>query len=236
MDFLCILVLLLCDFSLCFPAPVDTIIVQVQQWEVVGNGRVVDQVLLNGVSLTGVSQEVDNILQTMSADALLTTRVSVNQTSILRNHTVLRSRECILEGSQLHWTDRVFCDGEVYLTLGHTDTWTAHLPQALALKALWDQEVQRTKTERIRLQEGCIKLMRELRLSQELSVTRTPLPQILIPVLSLLVLAGLIIISLLLSKRHGLRYPGGVIGSVVHYPKDMAEMTPEVKDNGYRTL
>lgn len=60
----------------------------------------------------------------------------------------------------------MFCDGEVYLTLDHSDMWTAHVPQALAIKALWDQEVQRTKTERIRLEEGCVKLMRELRLSE----------------------------------------------------------------------
>lgn len=169
---------------------------QVQQWGVVGAHRVVDQVLLNGVSLSGTSQEVDCIIQTISVDAHLPTIINVNQTSLLSknkpscsinkcndcenwqivnsllsyslgNHTVLRSRECILEGSQLHWTDRVFFDGEVYLTLDHTDSWAAHVPQALALKVLWDQELQRTRAQRIRLQEGCIKLMRELRLSEE---------------------------------------------------------------------
>lgn len=57
----------------------DTIIVQVQQWGVVGAQRVVDQVLLNGVSLTDASQEVDNIVQAISADALLPTLISVNQ-------------------------------------------------------------------------------------------------------------------------------------------------------------
>lgn len=60
-------------------------------------------------------------------------------------------------------------DGKVYLSLDHTDTWTAQVPQALALKVLWDQEPQLTGTERIRLQEGCIKLMKELRLSGESS-------------------------------------------------------------------
>ncbi|XP_073347591.1 uncharacterized protein [Pagrus major] len=236
MHFLAFLVLMMSELSLGFPAPVDTIIVQVQQWGVVGSQRVVDQVLLNGVSLTGTSQEADRIIQTLSADALLPTLTSANQTSAMRNHTVLRSRECILEGSQLHWTDRVFYDGTVYLSLDHTDTWTAQVPQAQALKVLWDQEPQRTRTERIRLQEGCIKLMRELRLSGEPSAAGTPLPQFLIPVLALTAFTGLIIISLLLSKRLGLRHPGGVIGSVIHYPKDMTEMAPEVKANGYRTL
>lgn len=191
------------DLSVCFPVPVDTMIVQVQQLGVVGTQRVVEQVLLNGVSLTATSQEVDRIIKSMSADAPLPTLISVNQTSVLRNHTVLRSRECILEGSQLHWTDRVVCDGKVYLTLDRTDTWTAHVPQALALKELWDQEVQRTKTERVRLQEGCIKLMRELRLSVEPSVPGMPLPQFLIPVLALLAFTGLGIISFLLFKNQG---------------------------------
>lgn len=85
--------------------------------------------------------------------------------------TVLRSRECILEESELHWTDRVFCDGKVYLTLGPNDTWTPNVPQAMALKVLWDQEIDRTREERIRLQEGCFKLMRKLGLSIETSGT-----------------------------------------------------------------
>ncbi|XP_076601512.1 uncharacterized protein LOC143329486 isoform X2 [Chaetodon auriga] len=203
MQFFGILALMLCDLSLSLPVPVDTIIVQVQQLGVVGAQRVVDQVLLNGVSLAGISQEIDSIVQTMSADTLLPTHISVNQTTVLRNHTVLRSRECILEGSQLRWADRVFCDGKVYLTLDHNDTWTAHIPQALPLKVLWDQEAQRTRMERIRLQEGCIKLMRVLKLSEEQSVPGTPLPQFLIPVLAFMVFTGLTMISFLLSKKLG---------------------------------
>ncbi|XP_051261773.1 uncharacterized protein LOC127366653 [Dicentrarchus labrax] len=236
MHFLGILVLTLCDLTLGFPAPIDTIIVQVQQWGVVGAQRVMEQVLLNGVSLTHKSQEVDHIVQTMSADALPRTLISLNQTSPMINLTVTRSRECILEGSQLHWADRVFCDGKLYLTLDHTDTWMAHVPQARALKALWDQEVQRTRMDRIHLQEGCTKLMRELRLSEEQSVQGTLLPQFLIPVSALLLFIGLIMISLLLSKKLGLRHPGGVLGSVIHYPRYMTEMSPEIKDSGYRTL
>ncbi|KAL7386669.1 hypothetical protein ABVT39_011828 [Epinephelus coioides] len=220
----------LCNLSLGVPVPVDAMIVQMQQWGVVGAHQVVEQVLLNGVSLTGRSQEVDSIIQTMSADALLPTLIRVNQTTLLRNHTVLRSRECILEGSQLHWADRVFYDGNVYLTLDHTDTWTAHVPQALAFKVLWDQEAQRTKAEMTRLQEGCIKLMSELKLSQEQSDQGKPLPQFLIPILALLVLTGLIIISLLLSKNQG------VVGSIIHYPKDMTETAPEIRSDGYQTL
>ncbi|XP_039999087.1 uncharacterized protein LOC120798676 [Xiphias gladius] len=236
MHILGVLVLMLCQLSRAFPVPVDTVIVQVQQWGVVGAQRVEKQVLLNGVFLTGTGQEFSSIIQTILADVLLPTLITGNQTSALRNHTFLRSRECILEGSQLHWNDRVFYDGKVYLTLDHNDAWIAHVPRALALKLLWDQEVQHTRTERIRLQEGCIKLMRELKLSQGQSVPGIALPQVLIPVLAVLAFTGLIIISLLLSKNQGLRHPGGVIGSIIHYPKDMTEKDPEIKDSGYRTL
>ncbi|KAM7400644.1 hypothetical protein PAMA_005031 [Pampus argenteus] len=235
MHFPAILVLLSCHLLRAFPVPVDTAILQVQQWGVVGAHRVVEQVLLNGVSFIGTSKEVSSVIQTMSDDALLPTLMSVNQTAVLRNHTVLRSRECILEGSDLHWTDRVFYDGELYLTLDHNDVWTAHIPQALFLKALLDQAEQRTGTERIRLQEGCIRLMRELRLSEEQPVSGISLPQLLIPFLALLALTGLIIISVTLSKQ-GMQLPGGVIGSVIHYPKDMTDMYPETKGSGYRTL
>lgn len=63
------------------PLPLDTIIVQVQQWGVVGAQRVEDQVLLNGFSFTG--KEVSNIIKIISADALLPTIMSMNQTAVL---------------------------------------------------------------------------------------------------------------------------------------------------------
>ncbi|XP_041658392.1 uncharacterized protein LOC121519654 [Cheilinus undulatus] len=235
MHFLGILLLMLGDITLGVSLPVDTVIVQVQQRGVVGSHQVMEQVLLNGVSLTGTSQEVGRIIRTISAGALFPAFVNNNQTSVLRNHTLLRSRECILEGSQLHWTDRVFCDGALCLTLDHSDAWRAQIPQALTLKLMLDQEAERTRMERIRLQQGCIELMKELRLSRDRTDSGIPLPQFLIPVLALLAFAGLIIISLLLSKNYGLRHPGGVIGSVIHYPQDMAEMPPE-KKAGYYSL
>lgn len=233
------LLLMFCDITRSFPVPVDTVIVQIQQWGVVGAPRLVEQVLLNGVALSSTNQEVNNIIQTMFADALLPAFISVNQTSVLRNHTVLRSQECIVERSQLHWSDRVFYDGKVYLTLDHNGTWTAHGPQALTLKVLWDQEMQHTRAESIHLQERCIQLMRELRLSEEQSVSGMVLPQFLIPILALLALlafSGLAIVSLLVSKNQSLRHPGGVIGSIIHYPKDMTENTAEIKGYVYHTL
>lgn len=71
----------MCAFWL--PPPLDTILVQVQQRGVVGARQVVEQVLFNGVSLTGKSPEVDRIIQTISADPLLPTLLRFNQTSAM---------------------------------------------------------------------------------------------------------------------------------------------------------
>lgn len=54
----------------------DTIIVQVQ----VGAQPLMQQVLLNGVAFTGTSQEVNSIIQSIMADALLPLLISFNQT------------------------------------------------------------------------------------------------------------------------------------------------------------
>lgn len=226
---------ILFETSQAFAAPVDAVVVQIQQWGVVGTQQVVDQVLLNGVVLTDMKQ-VDIIIRTISADAHLRALTSTNQTVTPANHIVLRERECILEGTHVQWTDRVFCDGTVFLSLDHTDNWTPHVPQALALKDLLEQAERQTTLEKIRLEERCARLMRELRFSEEQSVSRPPLPQFLIPVFTCVALMGLILISLLLSKKLGLRHPGGVIGSVIHYPQEFGEMAPEIKGSGYRTL
>lgn len=63
---------------------------QIQQWEVIGAQRVVDQVLLNGISLSGTNQEVDRVIQTILADAKLPALISGNQSSVLskKNHYV----------------------------------------------------------------------------------------------------------------------------------------------------
>lgn len=84
----------------------------------------------------------------------------------LANHIVLRERECILEGTRVKWTDRVFWDGTIFLSLDRTDNWTPHVPQALGLKGLLEQAEQQA-TNNIRLEEGCARLMRELKLSEE---------------------------------------------------------------------
>ncbi|XP_056912012.1 uncharacterized protein LOC130538439 isoform X16 [Takifugu flavidus] len=219
MPFVGVLTLMFFHLSWCFRVPVDTAIVQMQTWGVVGAQQLKGHVLLNGVSLPPTNQEVAGIIKSMSVDEHLLNVIGINLALVLRSCTVLRSRECILKGSELHWTDRIFCDGKVYLSLGPNDTWRPHVPQAMALKVLWDQEIGRTREERIRLKEGCFRLMRELGLSVETSETR--LLQYVIPVLCILAFTGFAAISLLLANRLGLNQPGGVIGSIIHYPRGL---------------
>ncbi|XP_017277916.1 uncharacterized protein si:dkeyp-13a3.10 [Kryptolebias marmoratus] len=203
-----------CHFSEGVPLLyVEATVVQIQQRGVM---HVTEQVLVNGVPLSQPSEEVKSTVQSMSAGTLLLA-VSINQTSALRHQTILRSQECIQEGPRLRWTDRMFYDGKVYLSLEHNDTWTAHVPQAVALKALLDEQVERTRAERIRLQEGCTQLMKNLKLSEEQSVSSFPWHLILIPVISLAFL-GITLAAFVISKTKDLRHPGGVIGSIIHYP------------------
>ncbi|XP_007559515.1 uncharacterized protein LOC103143056 [Poecilia formosa] len=221
--------------SSALPLHVDAIIVQIQQSGVVGAQHVAEQVLLNGISLSSPSWEVQSIIKIMSASDLLPDGICNNHTSVLRNHTVLRSRECIIEGSRLHWSDRVFCDGKVFLTLEYNNTWTAHVPKAKAIKNLWNQEVEHLKIERRRLQEGCIQLMKELKLSEEESVHGIALPRFLIPILAVTAFLMLLIVTILISRGPGLNHPGGVIGSIIHYPKDITH-TADEKECGYSAL
>ncbi|XP_015227988.1 PREDICTED: uncharacterized protein LOC107083358 [Cyprinodon variegatus] len=227
------ILVVLTHLSSAIPLHVDAIIVQIQHWGVVGHQHVTEQVLLNGVSLLNPNQEVKSIIKSMSTHALLPAGIDNNPTTALNNHTILRSRECIIEGSRLHWADRVFYNGKVFLTLEHNDTWAAHLPEATALRQLWNQE--HSQMERRHLQEGCTKLMKELKLSEEQSAQEVPLPRYLVPILAVTAFLMLIVMTILLSRSPGLRNPGGVIGSIIHYPKDMTDTAP-TKKGSYSTL
>ncbi|KAM4556447.1 uncharacterized protein V3H82_016392 [Fundulus diaphanus] len=230
-----VLVVLLSHLTSAAPLHVDGIIVQIQRWGVVGAQHSAEQVLLNGNSLSSPSWEVNRIIESISTIALLPAGFSNNQTPALKNHTILRSRECIIEGSRLHWTDRVFCDGKVFLTLEQNNTWTAHVPEAMALREPWDQETVHPKMEKSHLQEGCVQLMKELKFSEEQSVQKIPLPRFLIPILAVTAILIQILLAMLICRGTDLRHPGGVIGSIIHYPKDTTYTAPE-KKSGYRTL
>ncbi|XP_019748536.1 uncharacterized protein LOC109529556 [Hippocampus comes] len=224
---------ILTHLSLAFPVVLDTAGIQVQQWVVSGVRPVSVRVLVNGVPYTGATPEVNKIFQVMSADSISLSLLA-NQTAVLGNHTVLRSRDCILQGPELYWRDRVFCNESLYLSLDHGGAWIAHTRQATALKAAWVQALESSAKEGIFLQETCVDLMEKLKLSEKRS--GIAMPNFLIPILSLLAFTGLMALSLFISKQQGLRHPGGVLGSIIHYPKDMADFHPEKKGNACQTL
>ncbi|XP_061835879.1 uncharacterized protein [Nerophis lumbriciformis] len=226
----CLILLMLAQTSLVLPVLVDRINVQIQQPVVLGHRPVTGRVLLNGVPILATNQELSSILQRMSADLLALRLLSGNQSALLRNQSYLWSRDCTQEGSELQRTDRFFYDGVVYLSLNHNGTWTAHTPQAAALKALWE------RVARSSLEDECMILMRELKLSEEQPEPEIPSPQFLISILALLAFTGLVGISFLLATKQGLTFPGGVPGSIVHYPKNMAELNSAIKSNDYHTF
>ncbi|XP_056149605.1 uncharacterized protein LOC130124180 isoform X2 [Lampris incognitus] len=194
-------IMLLCQFSLGLPT--DTVI-QIRQWGVVGGERVLEQVLVNGVNLTNRNDEINKIIRTILGDAptrrqAFDLHTEVSEAAMSKNHTLLRVRECIVDGSSLsvQLSDRILCNGKVYLTLDRTtDT-------RLAPKRLRDKNPVSTGNERGQLQEGCIHLMQELKLSQ---------------------------------AKSGFRHPGGVIGSIIHYPQNITEIPQERKGNGYQAI
>ncbi|RVE61955.1 hypothetical protein OJAV_G00175040 [Oryzias javanicus] len=216
--------------------PLDAMIVQIQHSGVVGGSYVAEQVLFNGVPLSSSSQEVSHILQSLSTKELFPFNNSISQIPALKDHTVIRHQECILERHQLRWSDRILYDGKVYLRLEPNGTWAALVPQAMLLKGLLERRGRDPGSERTRLQNGCMQLMKELTLPDKPSGSGILSTRILIPVLAVVAFAGLITVSILVSKNRGWTYPGGVIASIIHYPGNLNDMSPDTKDCGYRTL
>ncbi|KAJ8378083.1 hypothetical protein AAFF_G00247970, partial [Aldrovandia affinis] len=74
-------------------------------------------------------------------------------------HTYQRTRKCRLEGFKiLKVSDRIQYDGREYLSLdSFANTWTAAVPQALALKQQWDQGAEKHE---LNLRNGCIELIK----------------------------------------------------------------------------
>ncbi|KAF6732078.1 hypothetical protein FQA47_023224 [Oryzias melastigma] len=214
----------------------DAIIVQIQHSGVVGGSYVAKQVLFNGLPLSSTSPEVSHILQSLSTKELFPFNRSISQIPALKDHTIICHQECVLESHRLQWSEHVFYDGEVYLRLEPNGTWTALVPQAVLLKGLLEQTGRHGGSERTRLQNGCMQLMKELRLPDKPSGSGIVSTRILIPVLGVVAFAGLITVSILVSKNRGWTHPGGVIGSLIHYPGNLHDLGPDTKDSGYRTL
>ncbi|XP_020319115.1 uncharacterized protein LOC109872327 isoform X2 [Oncorhynchus kisutch] len=234
--------ILICE--LCWGFKRDMVI-QFQRSGVVGE---VEQVLINGAALSSCEKDVNGILRAVllgnyseSFQQAFEIEENVNNT-MTKNHTYqyLRVHESKLDGFRVvHLTDRLLVDGNDFLTLDrNTDTWTAEVPQALALKHLWDQDTERTRLERIQLHESCAKRMKELTHSEPITTGGgMSMLAALASLLAGLALVAMVTTSFLIFKQQDPNvsgHPGGVLGSIVHYPQNVTEKPCPGK--GYQVL
>ncbi|XP_038819994.1 uncharacterized protein LOC120020419 isoform X2 [Salvelinus namaycush] len=234
--------ILICE--LCWGFKRDMVI-QFQRSGVVGE---VEQVLINGAALFSCEKDVNGILRAVllgnyseSFQQAFEIEENVNNT-MTKNHTYqyLRVHESKLDRFRVvHLTDRLLVDGNYFLTLDrNTDTWTAKVPQALALKQLWDQDTEGMRLERIQLHESCAKLMKELKHSEP-TTTGGGMSMLaaLASLLAGLAFVALVTTSFLIFKQQDPNvsgHPGSVLGSIVHYPQNVTE-TPR-PGKGYQVL
>ncbi|XP_062380883.1 uncharacterized protein LOC134069048 [Sardina pilchardus] len=159
-------------------------------------------------------------------DALL---IFTNRFNNTENHTYKRCRECKFIGHRLiHVSDQIMHNGKEFLSLNQTtDTWTALDRQALSLKEALNRDSERTVQDRMRFQETCAELLKELTQSHSaLEVSAA----VLAPLLAGLLLFGMVLLSCILAKQgvKGSAHPaGGVLGSIGHYPAPTSDVVRE---------
>ncbi|KAI1893832.1 hypothetical protein AGOR_G00127730 [Albula goreensis] len=166
---------------------------------------------------------------------------SFNHTTA-RNHTYQRMRTCQLEGYRVEWvSDLVRYDGVDYLRLdGKTDTWRAAVPQAQVLQQLWAGDAEHAQNERACLENSCAEMLKDLTQNSLSSVEgpeRQEVMSVWFPVLAAVALFGLMLISFLMFKKQvskGSGLPGGTVGSLIHYPPNLSEISHEA--NGYQVI
>ncbi|XP_010881876.1 uncharacterized protein LOC105018268 isoform X2 [Esox lucius] len=231
-------------FKSCLCLQIDTVI-QFLRSGVFGKVETVEQVLVNGAPLSSCGKDVSSILNAVLLinynESFQTIEESGNNTMKI-SHTYMRVRECKLDSfGVLLLTDRLLVDGNNFLTLDRaTDTWTAEGPQALPLKHLWDRESTRTRREIMQLHESCTKLLEEITCSEPGATGGMDIPTALAPLLAGLGFVILVIASFLISKKQDPTisgHPGGVIGSIIHYPHNISELSHSPNPGrGYQVL
>lgn len=203
---------LLVDLSLALPK--DTVI----QFErrVLVNGTVVERIL---VSYAHLKEQFDNKQPVVRPiqDELLKIMVENNYHTASYG-TYTRLRECKMRGYQvLQLYDRFQLNGRDCLSLDpETDTWTVLMPEAQDLKQLWTLEAEHTSLEKTDLKEECKDFIKQMDDTQN-QEGHVGVLRVMAPVLATFLFIGFVFISLLISKRHS-QQPGGVLGSLIHYP------------------
>lgn len=204
--------------DLSWALPTD-IIIQFER-SVLVNGTVVERILVSEANLKGQfdKQPVVRPIQ----DETLKMMVENDRESASYG-TYIRLRECKLRGYRvLQLSDRFQLNGKDYLTLdSDSDSWTVLMPEAQDLKQPWTLKAEHASLEKIHLKEECVEFIKQMNDTQNqegLGVLR-----VMAPVLATLLFIGFVFMSLLIFKRHG-HHPGGVLGSIIHYPAHHLEV------------
>lgn len=195
--------------ALSWAFPTD-IVIQFER-SVLVNGTVVERVLVNDAHLKGQQPVVrpiqDEVLKTMVENGHKTASYT----------TYTRLRKCKFRGHQvLQLSDRFQLNGRDYLILDpQTDSWTALMPELHNLKQPSMLGAESASLEKIHLKDECEQLITEMNDTQ--NQEGFDVLRVMAPVLSMFLFITIVFISFLIFKRHG-QHPGGVLGSIVHYP------------------
>ncbi|XP_073705772.1 uncharacterized protein [Garra rufa] len=192
--------------------PTD-IIIQFER-SVLLNGTVVERILVNDAHLKGQFDEQPVVRPVQ--DEVLKMMVE-NDHGSASFGTYIRLRECKLKGYHvLQLSDRFQLNGKDYLILdSDTDSWKVLIPEAQDQKQSWTLKAKHASLEKIHLKEECeefIKQMNDTQNQEGLGVLR-----VMAPVFATFLFIGFVFMSLLIFKRYG-HQPGGVLGSIIHYP------------------
>lgn len=180
------------------------------------NGTVVERIIVNGAFDSYLKGQHPVVRVRPIKDEALRMIVERDRATT-NNCTYMRLRECNLRGYEvLRLSDRFQRNGRDYLVLEpQADSWTVLVPEANDLKKTWALETDLTRLEKTHLKEDCeefVKQMNDKQNREELEVLR-----VVAPVLTTAVFFGFVFTSILMFKRQG-QHPGGVIGSIIHYP------------------
>nr|XP_055058451.1 uncharacterized protein LOC129442424 [Misgurnus anguillicaudatus]XP_055058481.1 uncharacterized protein LOC129442439 [Misgurnus anguillicaudatus] len=180
---------------------------------VLTNGTVVERIVVDGAFDSSMGQHP--VVRSTKDEAL---RMIVERDRATANNcTYMRLRECNLRGYEvLRLSDRFQMNGRDYLVLEpQADSWTVLVPEANDLKKTWALETDLTRLEKTQLKEDCKEFVKQIddkQNQEELEVLR-----VIAPVFTTAVFLGFVFTSILMFKRQG-QHPGGVIGSIIHYP------------------
>ncbi|XP_028833511.1 uncharacterized protein LOC114788783 isoform X1 [Denticeps clupeoides] len=141
---------------------------------------------------------------------------SFNHTDLMNNYTFQHSWKCNLYGSQVQFVSEQFMyDGKVCLYWDEASgLWTA---MGLHATALYRELESNKQTMQKKPKEACTELMNTLHGTNKDQVSVSSV------ILAVLSFCGIAFCSFYMYNRECVAHPGGVLGSIVHYPVPLQE-------------